>query len=245
MESTGILNGDQAKLLVQLALADLLAALTLMFMSVLNKIGNVSVVICQYSLPLALSQCRKRMEALPVYPFVWLIPIVLYFAYVLTPFITTATLLPITRSGNGIANNRSKFCTSCILFLHIWKDSCSDPEKFHYIFIIVFLFTVVILALLLSSFTYYKVGKRYQRHKQEGLFAVEGDGRSRRQLKRMLSTARKMVIVILVCWLPGCLNSLVYAWGRRNFTEAVFGENTPLVSHERLAFFDESLRSSC
>lgn len=44
--------------------------------------------------------------------------------------------------------------------------------------------------------------------------------------------------------LQGFLNSMVYAWRRPNFTEAVFGENTPLVAQQHLAFFDESLRSS-
>lgn len=44
--------------------------------------------------------------------------------------------------------------------------------------------------------------------------------------------------------LQGFLNSMVYAWRRPNFTEAVLGENTPLVGYNRLAFFDESLRSS-
>lgn len=44
--------------------------------------------------------------------------------------------------------------------------------------------------------------------------------------------------------LQGFLNSMVYAWRRPNFTEAVLGENTPLVAQAPLAFFDESLRSS-
>ena len=44
--------------------------------------------------------------------------------------------------------------------------------------------------------------------------------------------------------LQGFLNSMVYAWSRPNFTEAVLGETTPLVPHAPLAFFDESLTSS-
>lgn len=44
--------------------------------------------------------------------------------------------------------------------------------------------------------------------------------------------------------LQGFLNSMVYAWRRPNFTGAVFGENTPLVTQVQLPFFDESLRSS-
>ena len=45
----------QVHLLVQLALADLLAALILMSTSVMNKVGiHSNVLICQYSLPLSL-----------------------------------------------------------------------------------------------------------------------------------------------------------------------------------------------
>lgn len=155
----------------------------------------------------------------------------------------------------------------------------SFQEIFHDIFIRVFLFLVVIPVLWSCSVIYYKVGKWYERHAHEGLFPVEGDGRSRRRFKRVFSTARNMVMVILFCWTPalalillstlmiwtnveqrslfwlyviqaatlslqGFLNSMVYAWRRPNFTEAVLGENTPLIAHDRLAFFDESLKSS-
>lgn len=50
---------------------------------------------------------------------------------------------------------------------------------------------------------YYKVGQWYERHKQEGLFPVEGDGRSRKRFKTVFSTARNMMLVILFCWTPG------------------------------------------
>ncbi|CAB1440996.1 unnamed protein product [Pleuronectes platessa] len=103
---------QQVHLLVQLALADLLAALILMSTSVMNKVGiHSNVPICQYSLPLSLSknaiqgwrtrpaedegtqsQCRRKMVSMPVYALVWLIPIFLYLAYVLTSFITTTLL---------------------------------------------------------------------------------------------------------------------------------------------------------
>ncbi|XP_038561626.1 uncharacterized protein si:dkey-30c15.2 isoform X2 [Micropterus salmoides] len=307
---------EQVHLLVQLALADLLAALILMSTSVMNKFRtDNSVAICQYSLPLSLtfyfisfllvvvyawksksaiqgwrarptedeggqSLCRKKIVAIPVYAIVWLVPIAMYLAYVLIPFIKTTLLIPVVdRSWNVIARNDSKYCNSCILFLHVWRDSCSDTEIFHDIFIRVFLFLVVIPVLWSCSVIYYKVGKWYERHAHEGLFPVEGDGRSRRRFKRVFSTARNMVMVILFCWTPalalillstlmiwtnveqrslfwlyviqaatlslqGFLNSMVYAWRRPNFTEAVLGENTPLIAHDRLAFFDESLKSS-
>ncbi|XP_051238527.1 uncharacterized protein si:dkey-30c15.2 [Dicentrarchus labrax] len=308
---------EQVHLLVQLALADLLAALILMFTSAMNKVSmENSITICQYSLPLSLtfyfisfllvvvyawqsksaiqgwrasptedgsgqSQCRRTIVTIPVYFIVWLIPIAIYLAYVLTPFIKTTMLIPTTgKSENVLVHNDTKYCTSCILFLHVWRDSCSDAEIIHDTFIRVFLFLVVIPAMFSSSVIYYKVGKWYERHEQEGLFPVEGDGRSRRRFKRVFSTARNMVMVILFCWAPalvlillstlmiwtkveqrslfglymiqvagvslqGFLNSMVYAWRRPNFTEAVLGENTPLVAHDRVAFFDESLSSTC
>ncbi|XP_069567232.1 transmembrane protein 116 [Brachyistius frenatus] len=305
---------EQVHLLVQLALADLLAALILMSTSVMNIVrSDNSVAICQYSLPLSLTfyfisfllvvvyawksknaiqgwrdrpaddgiaQHRRQMKSLLVYAIVWLIPLAIYFAYVLTPFIKMTSLIPVTnRSHGAFILNDNTYCTSCILFLHVWRDSCSDPEIIHDTFIRVFLFFMVIPVIVSCSVIYYKVGKWYERHEQEGLFPVEGDGRSRRRFRRVISTARNMVMVILICWTPalvlillstlmirtnieqsslfgfymmqagsvslqGFLNSMVYAWRRPNFTEAVLGENTPLVAYDRLAFFDESLRSS-
>lgn len=165
------------------------------------------------------------------------------------------------------------FC-SCILFLHISSDSCSDAvslwtsgdtyegffffnalksfaltapvvmcrlssqEIIHDTLIRVFLFLVVIPVMFSCSVSrrtqsggiwtfvvfepliikttsasnflfqviYYKVGRWYETHKQEGLFPVEGDGRSRRRFKTVFSTARNMMIVIFFCWTPGILS---------------------------------------
>ncbi|XP_076589782.1 uncharacterized protein LOC143322457 [Chaetodon auriga] len=307
---------EQVHLLVQLALADLLAALILMYTSAMNKVStDNSVTICQYMLPLSLtfyfisfllvvvyawksktaiqgwrarptedeggqSQCRRTVVTIPVYAIVWLFPIAMYLVYVLTPFIKPSVLIPATsRAASTLVRNDSNFCNSCILFLHVWSDSCSDAEIIHDTLIRVFLFLIVISVMFSCSVIYYKVGKWYERHEQEGLFPVEGDGRSRRRFKKVFSTARNMMMVILFCWAPalvlfllsnlmlwtkveqrslfglymiqaasvslqGFLNSMVYAWRRPNFTEAVLGENTPLVAYDRLAFFDESLRSS-
>ncbi|XP_020508578.2 transmembrane protein 116 [Labrus bergylta] len=304
---------EQVHILVQLALADFLAALILMTTSVLNKVSTESgVKICQYFLPLSLtfyfisfllvmvyawksrspiqgwrtrptehagtqSQCRRNMVAILVYATVWLLPIIMYSVYVLTPFMTTAELTP---AGDVlIIHNDSQYCTSCILFLHVWRDSCSHPEDIHDSIVGVCLFLIVITVLMSCSIIYYDISKWYETQKHEGLFPPEGDARSRRRIKRVFSTARNMVMVILFCWAPalilillsclmlwtnieqrslfflyviqaaslslqGFLNSMVYAWGRPNFTEAVLGENTPLVAQDHLAFFDESLRSS-
>ncbi|CAJ1056881.1 uncharacterized protein si:dkey-30c15.2 [Xyrichtys novacula] len=305
---------EQVHLLVQLALADLLAALILMSTSVLNKVSTkMGVTICQYFLPLSLtfyfisfllvvvyawksksniqgwrerpaedegvqSQCRQKIVTLPVYALVWMMPIVMYFVYVLTPFMTTALVTTDKTMGENIRND-SQYCTSCILFLHVWRDSCSDAEEIHDTFIRASVFLIVITALSTCSVIYYKLSKWYETHKHEGLFPVEGDGRSRRRIKNVFSTARNMVMVIFFCWTPalilillssvmiwtnteqrslfflymiqagsvslqGFLNSMVYAWRRPNFTEAVLGENTPLMWQDHTAFFDESLRTS-
>ncbi|KAA8590208.1 hypothetical protein FQN60_014142 [Etheostoma spectabile] len=282
---------EQVLLLVQLALADLLAALILMSTSVMNKtfyfISFLLVVVYAWNSKYAIqgwrarsiedeggqSRCRRKIVAIPVYAFVWLVPIALYLAYVLTPFVKTTPVIPVL-DRPLIVHNDSKYCTSCILFLHVWSDSCSVAERIHDTFIRVVLVLIVISVMFSCS-----VGKWYERHEQEGLFPVEGDGRSRRRFKRVFSTARNMVMVILFCWTPvlvlillstlmnwtnieqsilfglymlqaasvslqGFLNSMVYAWRRPNFREAVLGENTPLLAHEHLAFFEESLRNS-
>lgn len=311
---------EQVHLLVQLALADLLAALILMLATILNKINtDNNIAICQYSLPLSLtfylisfllvvvyawksknsiqgwrasedeggqSVFRRQIVSLPVYAMVWLIPIAAYFAYVLTHFIKMISLQSSVTDGslNGITHNSSEYCTSCILFLHVWYDSCPDADKVHDICLRVLLPLIVITVLFSCSVIYYKVGKWYERHEQCALFPVEGDGRSRRSFKTMALRARSMVLVILICWVPalllillspligpknvernswqqsglfalfviqaasvslhGFLNSIVYAWKRPNFTEAVLGENTPLVAQNRMPFFEESLRIS-
>ncbi|XP_067359034.1 transmembrane protein 116 isoform X2 [Channa argus] len=303
---------EQVHLLVQLALADLLAALILLLTNAMNKVSTEnSVAICEYSLPLSLTfylislllmvvyawksknaiqgwraqpaedevgqrQCKRIIIALPVYATVWLVPIGMYFAYVLTPFIKAAVVTPITGGSRGVSND-TKYCTSCLLFLHRWWDSCSD-DKAHDTVIKAFLFLVVTLVMTSCCAIYYKVGKWYERHQHEGLFPVEGDGRSRRRSRRIFSISRNMVLVILICWAPalllvllstlmawinieqrslfglyviqaatvslqGFLNSMVYAWKRPNFREAVLGESTPLVAYNHLAFFDESLRN--
>ncbi|XP_077425157.1 uncharacterized protein LOC144054016 isoform X1 [Vanacampus margaritifer] len=303
---------EQVHLLVQLSLADLVAALILTFTSAMNKVrADNSITICQYSLPLSLtfylisfllvavyawksknsikgwrarptedegrrSGIRSRLLSLSVYLYVWLIPAAVYLAYVLTPFIRSTPLIPYPRSDT--IHDHAKYCTSCILFLHIWRDSCSNTEIIHDTFMRVFVFLVVIPVVLSCSIIYHKVGRWYEEHQQEALFPVEGDGRSGRRLKSVCATARNMVMVILICWTPallvillstllmwpgveqrnlfaaymiqaasvslqGFLNSLVYAWGRPNFTQAVLGESTPLVDYRHMAFFEESLKS--
>ncbi|XP_010899933.1 transmembrane protein 116 isoform X2 [Esox lucius] len=300
---------EQVQPLVQLALADLLAAATLMFTSSMNGTHSFihSVSVCEHLLPLSLTfyfvsfllvvvyawesnravegwrersreaqpQCRRSGMVLSVYTFVWSTPWVMYLVFMMTSFLTTADIVP---PCNDMANNAeaSVYCTSCILFLHIWRDHCSDMELIHDIFIRCFLFFILISVLVFCTVVYYKVGSWYRRYEEEGLFPVEGDARSRRRLKSVFSTARNMILVIIFCWTPalvlvvlsvipnipqeklfplyilqavtvslqGCLNSVVYAWRRPNFREAVLGERMPLLSQDSpLPFFEESLRA--
>ncbi|XP_063336471.1 uncharacterized protein si:dkey-30c15.2 [Pelmatolapia mariae] len=281
---------EQVHLLVQLALADLLAALILMSTSVMNKIPpDNSIVICQYGLPLSLTFYFISFLLVVVYAWKsknaiqgWrerpaddegdLVRHLLRLVIIICPETRFTDICLFCR----IHVEDQKYC---ILFLHVWRESCSDVEIIHDVFIRAFLFIVVIPVLVSCSIIYYKVGKWYERRDPEGLFPVEGDGRSRRRMKRAISTSRNMVTVILICWAPalflillstllmrtkveqhslfgvymiqaasvslqGFLNSMVYAWRRPNFTEAVLGESTPLVAYNHMPFFDESLRTS-
>ncbi|XP_054892526.1 transmembrane protein 116 [Poeciliopsis prolifica] len=302
----------QVHLLVQLSLADLLAAIVLLYTSVMNKVHPFSAIVCPYLLPLSLtfyfisfllaivyalksrnavqgwrdravdeedehSQCRRKIKAIPLYAFVWLTPLAIYFVYVCTLLIKPATLIPASsRRQDGISDNGSSYCHSCILFLHIWTDPCVGVDEIHNTFIRVFLAIAVITAMLSCSVIYWKIGKWHERYMQVGLFPVEGDGHSRRQFRRVFSTARNIVMVILFCWAPalllllmspliqknveqgslyplyviqaatvslqGFLNSMVYAWRRPNFTDAVLGEITPLLRYRHRPFFEESFR---
>ncbi|XP_036006543.1 transmembrane protein 116 [Fundulus heteroclitus] len=302
----------QVQLLVQLALADLLAAVVLLYTSVMNKVYPYSsVTACPYLLPLSLTfylisfllvvvyawksknaiqgwreraadddehcQCDRNIIEIPVYAFVWLVPFAFYFTYVCTLLIKLAALVPTNDvSQDGLIEDGSSYCNSCILFLHLWQDPCADADAQHNTFIRVFLVITAVTVMLSCSVIYCKVRKWYERYMHDGLFPVEGDGHSRRQLKTVFSTARNIVLVIVFCWLPalllllmsltirksvkqsslyglyviqaatislqGFLNSMVYAWRRPNFTNAVLGENTPLLRYNRRAFFEESLR---
>ncbi|XP_014325358.1 uncharacterized protein LOC102217259 [Xiphophorus maculatus] len=302
----------QVHLLVQLSLADLLAAIILLYTSVINKVQPFNGVVCPYLLPLSLtfyfisfllavvyalksrnailgwrdrasdeedehSRCRRKIKAIPLYAFVWLTPVAIYFAYVCTLLIKPATLIPTTSSSQyGLSDNGSSYCHSCILFLHVWKDPCVGVDETHDTFIRAFLAIAVITAMLSCSVIYWKIGKWHEKYMQVGLFPVEGDGHSRRQFRRVFSTARNIVMVILFCWAPvlllllmspliqrnvkqdslywlyliqgatvslqGFLNSMVYAWRRPNFTDAVLGEFTPLLRYKHRPFFEESFR---
>lgn len=307
----------QAYLLVQLALADLLAAVILLYTSAMNvrtKVPPLKPDVCSSLLPLSLtfyfisflwaviyawksknaiqgwresatdnedeyeySQSRQKITAISIYAAVWFIPLIVYIVYTCTLHLSPATIIPRTGTSNWPSDDDSSYCNSCILFLNFWNDPCTVADTKHSTFINIFLVIIVMIVMLSCSVIYWKVGKWYERYMDDGLFPVEGDGHSRRQFKRVFSTARNVVMVIIFCWGPvlflvlvshlmtqnngkqsslyglyviqattvslqGFLNSVVYAWRRPNFTDAVLGENTPLLRYNHRAFFEESLR---
>ncbi|XP_059916779.1 transmembrane protein 116 isoform X1 [Gadus macrocephalus] len=308
---------EQVLPLVQLALADFLASLILMFTSAMNLTGYFrhSVSFCQRALPLSLTfylisflmvvvyswksknifrgwrvtqghsegqqnLCQRTTIALSLYTILWSVPVAIYLLYVIATYLCTSTLsTDIPYVTNDIIPADNTYCTSCILFLHAWGDPCPASQVLHDAFIKVLLFLALIPALVSSSVMYYKVGYWYNNYDHQGLLPGEADGRTRHRLRRIYSTARNMVLIILFCWTPallltimstlspwtkvsqnsifslyiiqavsmslqGFLNSMVYAWRRPNFIDAVLGESTPLLLHERQAFFEDSLRTT-
>ncbi|XP_037539130.1 uncharacterized protein si:dkey-30c15.2 [Nematolebias whitei] len=269
---------DQVHLLVQLTLADLLAAAILMFTAVTNKFNsNVKLALmCHYSLPLSLT--------------FYFISFLLVVVYAWKSRKAIQGWRERSPDDEDILNQcKKRFVETplytlvcCILFLDLWGhfsvNERDDGSNYSHEYIIgIVLFIVLISVMISCSFIYYKVGKWYETRIHDGFFPVEGDGLSRRRFKRLFSTARNMVMVIFLCWTPvlvvillsipvisskveqrhifglyvfqaamvslqGFLNSMVYAWKRPNFTEAVLGETTALVGHSQLAFFDESFR---
>ncbi|KAM9376081.1 uncharacterized protein KZ484_008627 [Pholidichthys leucotaenia] len=218
-------------------------------------------------------ECSRKNITIPIYVMVWMVPITLYLAYTLLYVASHSnklTMLPTAFDNFTTTFKDNTDCTSCILLLHLWKHPCSDTP-ISYTFISVLLFIVVISVMVSCSVIYYKVGKWYERHENEGLFPIEG-------IKTVFCTTLFMLLVIVVCWTPalvvilssllngenakqqslfgiyviqaasvslqGFLNSMVYAWRRPNFTKAVLRENTPLLQQDCLAFFDESLKCS-
>lgn len=293
---------EQRQLLVQLALADLLASALLLSVTSTNFStiwSEYEERLCLYGLPLALvfyilslllaityalksktvfqgwrsrpgdsedSQSGGARDKI-FYVLLWLVLAVLYLLYV-------KVIAPDPTSGS--VKQGSPYCTSCLLFSPTLNDDCPQYSFWHREPIYFFLLFMAIEVFLICTVIYHEVSKRYQgqQQHQSGLFPVEGDGQSRKRFKHVKHTARKMVLVILFCWTPalllfvltffytqqelfalyiiqavtvslqGFLNSLVYAWKRPNFTEAVLGERTPLITYHQTAFFEESLKSS-
>ncbi|XP_047452597.1 transmembrane protein 116 [Mugil cephalus] len=221
---------QQVHLLVQLALADLLASLVLIFSSAISKRFAICQWICQYTLPLSLTfyfisfllvvvyawksknaiqgwrerpaddeggQCGRRISPMSIYLIVWFFPFAIFFSYAVMNLIHTSSVPEIFISGGN-----TTYCTNCFLFLDVPKLPPSAKEKLYCILIRAFLVIVVISVMLSCSVIYYKVGKWYKQRVHGGYVPVEGDSLSRKRFKSAFSTARDMVMVILICWTP-------------------------------------------
>lgn len=148
---------------------------------------------------------QSRRKVVIAYVLVWSLPILGYVVYVLTAHMTTSDLVP-PMHGTGTNNGQlATYCTSCVLFLHIWSDPCSNADKIHAMTTRIILFLAVIIVPISCSVVYYKLGSWYRRYEEEGLFPVEGDGRSRKRLRGALPTFHCMVLGIMLLWLPALI----------------------------------------
>ncbi|KAF4101169.1 transmembrane protein 116 [Onychostoma macrolepis] len=301
---------EQAKPLLQLALADFLASLVLMITAIINlphEIWLFSEKKCNYGLPLSLAfycisfllviiyacesahafqgwrekrvqeafetpsaqlALRRRRFCL-IYVIAWLVPIIGYFVYIFTIHIMEATLTPaemptLTTVSRG---STSRFCNSCILFLHLTNDSCVTVDKEHAAVIRILPLSSVLMVIIVCTVVYCKLERSYRRYENTRMITM-----TQRNEGGIWSSARYMILVIIFCWAPallliclsfvqprikplfplyviqalsvslqGFLNSIVYAWRRRNFRDAVLGERLPLMAYSSRAFFDQSL----
>ncbi|XP_072290546.1 uncharacterized protein [Eucyclogobius newberryi] len=259
---------EQRLLLVQLALADLLASAVLLFITTSNIVApKYNSTFCLYGLPLVL--------VFYVLSFMLVNSYALKSKKVLQGWRTRPAESEDVQSGRTREIVLSVLlCSSCILFLHVRTGDRDHhgPETGAPVYYVLF-FTVVVV-LLSCTVIYNKVFKWQQgQQQQQGFFPVEGDGQSCKRFKHVKHTVRKMVLVIVFCWTPalllfvllwtteqsrlfplyviqaatvslqGFLNSMVYAWKRPNFTGAILGEQTPLITYNHVAFFEESLRT--
>lgn len=145
---------------------------------------------------------QSRRKFVIAYVLVWLLPVVGYVVYILTAHMTTTNLVP-PMQGTGANNGEIEaYCTSCVLFLHVWNDPCSNAEKVHAITTRIIIFLAVMIVPISCSVVYYKLGRWYRRYEEEGLFSDEGNGRSRKRLRGALPTFHCWVLVIMLLWLP-------------------------------------------
>ncbi|KAK9958743.1 hypothetical protein ABG768_010848 [Culter alburnus] len=303
---------EQAKPLLQLALADFLASLVLMCNAIINlpnEILPLSEKFCNNGLPLSLAfycisfllviiyACesahvfqgwrekagrqeefenqlsRRRRRYCLIYVIAWLVPIIGYLVYINTVSVMEATLMPanepehmpdVTHHSRGPS---VRFCSSCILFLHLTNDSCTTVDPVHAEFIRVFTLSSVLIVIFSCTVVYCRLHSCYRHYENTSMFTM-----SQRHPGGIWSSARYMILVIIFCWTPalvliclsftqskithlfplyviqalsvslqGFLNSIVYAWRRRNFRDAVLGERLPLMANSHRAFFDQSL----
>ncbi|XP_056334356.1 transmembrane protein 116 [Danio aesculapii] len=171
----------------------------------------------------------------------------------------------ILKSGNR--GPTARFCNSCILFLHLTNDSCTTVDLAHSEFIRIFMLSSVLIVIISCTVVYCQLQSCYRHYENTSMFTMSqrppgGIWSSARYMILVvffcwtpalllisLSFAQDRishlfplyVLQALSVSLQGFLNSIVYAWRRQNFRDAVLGERLPLMAYSNRAFFDQSL----
>ncbi|XP_076157502.1 uncharacterized protein LOC143140463 [Alosa pseudoharengus] len=207
---------------------------------------------------------RRRRRFGIFYASVWLVPMSAFVVYAVTMSTTMVEMVPASADSSlnrGLPT--SEYCTSCLLFLHIGGDNCSDVDEGHDLFVRGFIFASLLSVLVICTVVYCKLHSWSRQYENQS------------EVKGALNSARYIIFNISICWssaflllclsfrkqiiqdqlfplyvlqtlcvsLHGFLNSIVYAWRRPNFREAVLGERLPLLSSpsSSRAYFEESL----
>ncbi|MCI4379576.1 hypothetical protein PGIGA_G00229820 [Pangasianodon gigas] len=214
------------------------------------------------------SRRRRRLIDL-LYVLVWTVPVIGYVIYIGTVSFPMMSLIPSHQASNYKQSvwPNARFCNSCILFLHLHIDDnevCSTVDLKHIKYIKIFTFTSVLSVLICCTLMYWRLQVRLRRYDQDGARRAERIWSSARYMILVIvfcwtpalvligfsfacseteSLFPLFIIQAVSVSLHGFLNSIVYAWRRRNFREAVLGERMPLLSYTHRAFFDQSLRN--
>ncbi|XP_053356682.1 uncharacterized protein si:dkey-30c15.2 [Clarias gariepinus] len=211
-------------------------------------------------------QDRRRRRIDLLYMFVWLLPLIGYVVYIRTVSFPLMSLTPSDPAFGNSVRPDAHFCNSCILFLHLHltdDEVCPTVDLQHTKFIRIFTLTSVLFVLISCTLTYWRLELRLRRYDQEGVRGAERVWSSARYMILVIifcwtpalvliglsfvfsetETLFPLFIVQAVSVsLHGFLNSIVYAWRRRNFREAVLGERMSLLAHTHRAFFEQSLK---
>uniref|UniRef100_A0A8C1DSH9 Si:dkey-30c15.2 n=2 Tax=Cyprinus carpio TaxID=7962 RepID=A0A8C1DSH9_CYPCA len=212
---------------------------------------------------------RRRRRFCLTYVLAWLVPIIGYFIYIRTVRYMEATITPaeiptLTTVSRGPT---ARFCNSCILFLHLINDSCITVDPGHAEFIQISTLSSVLIVIIICTLVYCKLESSYRHYENTRMITMT----QRHPGGIWSSARYMIIVVIfcwapallLICLsfiqlkikylfplyvtqalsvsLQGFLNSIVYAWRRRNFRDAVLGERLPLMAYSNRAFFDQSL----
>ncbi|KAK3548905.1 hypothetical protein QTP70_021709 [Hemibagrus guttatus] len=213
------------------------------------------------------SRRKRRMMIDLLYVLVWLLPVIVFVVYITTVSFPMMSLFPSHQSFNykESVQPNTHFCNSCILFLQLHIDDdevCSTVDLIQIKYIKIFTFTSVLFGLICCTWMYWRLQVRMRRY--DGVGRTDRIWSSARYmiliiilcwtpallligLSFICSVTEKMfplfIIQAVSVSLHGFLNSIVYAWRRRNFREAVLGERMPLLTYTHRAFFDQSLRN--